>query len=157
VGGVIEVIATGFPAGVGEPPFDSLESSLAQAVFGVPGVKALEFGLGLGFATAKGSTANDPIGLVDGQPRPLGNNSGGINGGISNGNPILFAATFRPTASISLPQKSVRLSTLKEETIVVKGRHDPCILPRAVPVLEAVTALVLLDSLLEAEGKAWLS
>ncbi len=156
VGGAVEIMVAGVPAGIGEPPFDGVEGALARWVFAVPAVKALEFGAGTAFARMRGSEANDPIALSGGKPAPATNRSGGINGGIANGNPIVFRATLRPTPSISVPQRSVRLSTMKEEELVVKGRHDPCVVPRAVPVLEAAALLCVLDLMVQADGTAWM-
>ena len=147
VGGIVEVMAVGLPAGVGDPFFDSLESRLAHAVFAVPAVKGLEFGSGFGIAALRGSEANDPMTFVQGQVRTLSNHNGGITGGITNGMPILFRAAVKPTPSIARPQATVNLAEGTDTLLTVKGRHDPCIVPRAVPVLEAVTAWVLWDML----------
>jgi chorismate synthase len=157
VGGRVELLCLGLPPGIGEPPFDGIENSLSQWIFSVPGVKALEFGAGTGFAAMSGSEANDPIGIAAGRPRPLSNRSGGANGGISNGMPVRLAATLRPTPSISIAQRSVSLSSMSEAELRVKGRHDPCIVPRAVPALESACALCLLDLLIQAEGKGWMA
>jgi chorismate synthase len=156
VGGAVEVAVIGLPAGLGEPPFEGVESALAQWIFAVPAVKALEFGAGTAFARMKGSEANDPIVLRGGKPAPGSNRAGGANGGIANGNPVIFRATIRPTPSIARPQRSVRLSSMAEEEIIVKGRHDPCVVPRALPGLEAAALLSLLDLIVQAEGVAWM-
>lgn len=158
IGGQVEICVTGVPAGWGEPFFDSLESTLAHLIFSIPGVKALEFGAGTDFGSLKGSQANDPWTKVDGAVQSKTNKSGGINGGISNGMPLRFRATFRPTPSISIPQKTVDLTTGIETVLEIHGRHDPCIVPRACPVVEAVTAMALLEAMLDQQiqtQEAW--
>lgn len=154
VGGAIELACVGMPPGRGEPPFDGVESALSRWIFAVPGVKALEFGAGAALARMRGSEANDPIGMAEGGPRPLSNRAGGANGGLSNGLAVRFSVSMRPTPSISVAQRSVSLSAARDAELKVKGRHDPCIVPRAVPVLEAATALCLLDLLAAAEGRS---
>lgn len=149
VGGQIELVADGMTAGWGEPFFDSLESTLGHLIFSIPGVKALEFGAGTAFGNMKGSQANDPWTLQEGSVSSDTNNSGGINGGISNGMPLLARVTFRPTPSISVPQGTVNLKEGCETVLEIKGRHDPCIVPRACPVVEAATAMALLEAMLE--------
>lgn len=153
VGGAVELACVGMPPGYGEPPFDGVESALARWIFAVPGVKALEFGAGTAFASMSGSRANDPIAMDGGRPLPRSNLSGGANGGLSSGAAIRLTASMRPTPSIALPQDSVSLSEGRDEKLVVKGRHDPCIAPRAVPALEAAAALCLLGFLADAEGR----
>ena len=148
VGGIIEVMATGIPAGIGDPFFDSLESRLAHALFSVPAVKGIEFGAGFAIAVLKGSEANDPMIFEGDKVRTTRNNNGGITGGITNGMPVLFRVAVKPTSSISQPQQTVNVTEGKNTVLEIKGRHDPCIVPRAVPVMEAVTAWVLLDMLL---------
>ncbi len=149
VGGRVECVATGMPVGVGSPMFDGIENLLARALFGIPAVKALEFGRGSQVAGLCGSQHNDPwVPGPDGAPVPSKNDAGGLVGGLTTGAPILFSVAVKPTASIGLPQESVDLATGEAVELRVKGRHDPCIAPRAVPVVEAVTALVLLDALL---------
>ncbi len=148
VGGVIECVATGVPVGVGDPMFDGLENMLARALFGVPAVKGVEFGLGFAASDLRGSQDNDPFCVRDGRVATATNNAGGINGGISNGMPIVVRVAIKPTSSISRPQTTVNLDELAEEPLRVRGRHDPCIAPRAVPVVEAVVACVLLDAML---------
>lgn len=156
LGGSIEVICYGLGPGYGEPPFGGLEGQLATWLFAVPAVKALEFGLGRDFASARGSRANDPIGIVGAKPLPLENRSGGANGGFSNGREIRCLVSMRPTPSISLPQRTVSLSEGVALEHVIKGRHDPCVVPRAVPVLESAMALCLLDIICQREGKEWM-
>ena len=149
VGGIVEVMATGMPAGIGDPFFDSLESRLAHALFSVPAVKGIEFGAGFAMAALKGSEANDPMIFEGDKVKTTRNNNGGITGGITNGMPVLFRVAIKPTPSISQPQKTVNVTTGENTTLEIKGRHDPCIVPRAVPVIEAVTAWTLLDMLLD--------
>lgn len=157
VGGSVELALCGLGAGIGEPPYGGFEGNAARWLFSVPGVKALEWGAGSAFAGLRGSASNDQIGLVDGRPLPLSNRSGGVNGGISNGREQVMVVTLRPTASIHLPQRSVRLSSKAEEELLIHGRHDPCIVPRAVPALESALALAALDLLVQAEGPAWMA
>lgn len=145
IGGVVECAVIGVPAGVGGNMFSTVESKLASILFGVPAVKGVEFGEGFGFASMRGSAANDPYCIKDGKVDVKTNNNGGVLGGITTGAPIIFKAVIKPTPSISQPQQSVNLQTMEEETLVVKGRHDPCIAPRAVPVIEAAAALGILD------------
>ncbi len=148
VGGVVECAVIGFPGGVGGPMFDGIEGALSKAVFGIPAVKGIEFGNGFDAAILRGSENNDAFILKDGRVVTETNRSGGIQGGISNGMPLVFRAAFKPTPSIARPQRSVDLKTMEEKELVIKGRHDPCVVLRAVPVVEAVTALVLTDLLL---------
>ena len=147
VGGVIECAAVGVPVGVGDPMFDGLESRLASILFGVPAVKGVEFGAGFGVAQMRGSACNDPFVLRDGEVRTATNNNGGILGGIANGMPILLRVAVKPTPSIGKEQDSVCLSKMEETKLTVQGRHDPCIVQRAVPVIEAAVALALLDAI----------
>ena len=149
VGGTVECTVTGLPVGIGGPLFGGLDGKIASAIFGIPAVKGIEFGAGFAAARMKGSENNDPYTVKDGKIQTLSNNAGGILGGISTGMPVIFKTAFKPTPSITKPQQSVRLSTLEETELRVVGRHDPCIVPRAVPVVEAVTAIALLDALLE--------
>lgn len=155
VGGAIECVATGMPAGVGSPMFCGVENQIARAAFGIPAVKAIEFGRGVEVAALHGSQDNDPFELRDGQPAPATNNAGGILGGITTGAPVLFRVALKPTPSIARPQRSVDLARGEEATLEVHGRHDPCVATRAVPVVEAVCALALLDTWLAfpPEGK----
>ena len=147
VGGVIEVGVTGFPAGIGDPMFDGIENRIAQIVFGVPAVKGLEFGSGFDCASMRGSAHNDAYVLRSGRVETATNNHGGILGGISSGMPIVFRAAIKPTPSIFKPQKSVDMKNMTETELTIAGRHDPCIVPRAVPVLEAAAAIALADML----------
>lgn len=148
VGGSIECAVTGLPAGMGDGLFGGLESKLSQWVYAIPAVKGVEFGLGFAVASYVGSQANDPFVLVNGQIATASNHCGGILGGITTGMPVLFRVAVKPTPSIALPQKSVNMKTLEEVTLQIHGRHDPCILPRAVPVVEAAAAIAIYDLLL---------
>jgi chorismate synthase len=145
LGGVAEIVATGVPAGLGEPVFDKLDADLARGLMGIGAVKAVEIGAGVEAARMKGSEMNDPI--IPG-PKFASNNAGGILGGISTGEPIICRISVKPTPSISRPQRTVDLSTGEAAEIEIKGRHDPAIPPRIVPVAEAMVALVLADHLL---------
>jgi len=149
VGGVVEAACFGVPAGTGEPFFDSVESRVAQLLFSVPAVKGVEFGAGFRFSELLGSEANDPLGLEDGKIVSRTNRNGGILGGIANGAPIIVRAAIKPTASIGLPQQTVDMKTLSETTLELTGRHDPCIVPRVVPVVEACLAIAILDLMRE--------
>ncbi len=145
VGGVVECRVTGLPAGVGNPIFDTLEGDLSKALFSIPAVKAVEFGSGVKAAEMYGSAHNDPFILKDDKILTETNNAGGILGGISSGMPIICKVTFKPTPSIAKPQRTVDLSRGEESIIEIKGRHDPCVVPRAVPVVEATVSVVLVD------------
>ena len=150
VGGIIECTVSGCPAGVGDPMFGGLENRIAQAVFGIPAVKGIEFGAGFSTAAMKGSEVNDPfLPDPDGTLRTAGNNHGGILGGMSTGMPIVFRAAVKPTPSIAKEQKSVDIRTGEPVPLWVTGRHDPCIVPRAVPCVEAAAAAALYDAILE--------
>ena len=149
VGGVVECIVTGIPAGVGSPMFGGLESMLSAALFAIPAVKGVEFGSGFSAALMRGSKHNDKIALDGGKIVTRTNNAGGILGGISDGMPVIFRAAFKPTPSIQKLQRTISLSAMKEEELQITGRHDPCVVPRAVPVVEAAAAIVILDALLE--------
>jgi len=149
VGGVIECQVTGLPVGLGGALFDGLESRISAAVFGIPAVKGIEFGAGFASAAMRGSENNDAYCIKDGAIQTETNHAGGILGGMANGMPLTFRAAFKPTPSIAKPQKTVNLETMSETEISVSGRHDACIVPRAVPCVEAAAACALLDALLE--------
>lgn len=149
VGGVVECAVTGAPAGLGDPIFDGMENRLAAVIFGIPAVKGLEFGSGFAGARLRGSGNNDPFVLRDGRVETETNRHGGILGGITSGMPILFRAAFKPTPSIAQVQRSVSLSRRSPAELEIRGRHDPCIVPRAVPCVEAAAAVAVLDALLE--------
>ncbi len=148
VGGLIECIATGLPAGLGDPMFGGMESRIAQIVYGIPAVKGLEFGSGFTGSYLRGSQNNDNYTVCDGQIKTDKNYAGGILGGITNGMPLVFQAAIKPTPSIGAEQKTVSLSQMEECSVCVKGRHDPCIAPRAVPVIEAAAAVAIFDAYL---------
>jgi chorismate synthase len=144
VGGVIECVARGIAPGIGEPVFDKLEADLAKAMLSIPAAKGFEIGSGFAATRMRGSQHNDPFEMREGRIRTRTNNSGGVQGGISNGEDIYFRVAFKPPATIALPQKTVTSSKQKSE-LAARGRHDPCVLPRAVPIVEAMAALVLCD------------
>jgi len=150
VGGVVECIASNVPVGVGEPLFDSLDADVAKILFDVPAVKGVEFGAGFKAAQLKGSENNDQYVIRDRKIVTLTNNAGGILGGLSSGMPVLVRVAIKPTPSISKEQKTVDLSKMGETLIRVKGRHDPCVVPKAVPVIESAVAIVLADHMLRA-------
>ncbi len=149
VGGVVECSAIGLPAGLGDPMFDGVENRLAAALFGIPAVKGVEFGAGFSAAARRGSENNDPFVVENGQIRTQTNHAGGALGGITTGMPLVLRAAFKPTSSIAREQQTVSLSARDNTRLQIHGRHDPCVAHRAVPVVEAVTAVVLLDLLLE--------
>ena len=149
VGGVIEAVATGLPVGLGEPFFDSIESVVAHLAFAIPGVKGVEFGEGFRSARMRGSEHNDPFVWDGDRVRSLTNHAGGILGGLATGAPLLVRVAVKPTSSIARPQRTVNLVERTNVEIVVTGRHDPCIVPRAVVVVEAITAFALADLALE--------
>lgn len=148
VGGIVEVLSLNVPPGLGEPVFDKLDADLAKGLMSIGAVKGVEIGAGFGSARLNGSQANDEFILKEGRIETLTNNSGGILGGISNGMPLIMRAAIKPTASIEKVQRTVDISTKKPVEIEIKGRHDPCIVPRVLPVCEAMTALVLADHIL---------
>ena len=148
VGGVIECAVLGLPAGLGGPLFDGMEGRFASIVFGIPAVKGIEFGAGFASARLRGSENNDPFTVENGTVKTVSNRCGGILGGITDGMPLTFRAAFKPTPSIARAQQSVNLKTLTPETLRVTGRHDPCIVPRAVPCVEAAAAVAVYDALL---------
>ena len=148
IGGEIECAITGLPAGLGEPMFGGVESRIAQIVYGIPAVKSLEFGAGKSVAYSLGSKLNDAFTVDNGVVKTETNNCGGILGGITNGMPVIFRVAIKPTPSIGKMQKSVNLRTLNEVEMEIKGRHDPCIVPRAVPVVEAAAAIAIYDLIL---------
>lgn len=156
VGGVLETAVIGMPAGVGEPWFDTVEGLLAHALFSVPAVKGVSFGAGFGISDMRGSEANDPLCVSDGEIRTESNNSGGICGGITNGMPIVFRTAVKPTPSISKPQRTVDIAANENAELSVSGRHDPAIVHRARAVVDAVTALTLCDMLAQRFGTDWL-
>ncbi len=147
VGGILESAVLGMPPGVGEPWFDTLEGLLAHALFSIPAVKGVEFGSGFALSHMCGSEANDPLRMMDGDIVTLSNHNGGINGGISNGMPLVFRVAVKPTPTIGQPQETVDYTTKENVTLVGKGRHDPCIVHRARAVVDAVAAIVLADAL----------
>ncbi len=147
VGGTIECMAIGVHAGLGAPMFDGIESRLASAIFGIPAVKGVEFGKGFEASLMRGSEHNDPFIIENGEIKTATNNAGGILGGITNGAPIILRVAIKPTPSIAKEQQTVSLSKMENTTLSIKGRHDPCIAHRAVPVIEAVVALIILDEL----------
>lgn len=149
VGGIVECAAVGFPAGIGSPMMDGLENIISQLVFAIPAVKGLEFGNGFACADLFGSENNDEFAIENGKVVTKTNNHGGILGGISSGMPIIFRAAFKPTPSISREQNSVDFKDMTEQTLLIKGRHDPCVVPRAVPCVEAALNIALLSALLE--------
>lgn len=149
VGGIVECAVCGLPAGLGSPMFDTVESRLASLLFAVPAVKGVSFGAGFGMAQLRGSEANDAYAVKDGQIVTETNHNGGVLGGITTGMPVVFEAVIKPTASISQPQQTVNLKTMEQETVVVKGRHDACIVPRAAAVIEAAACICMLDLITE--------
>jgi chorismate synthase len=151
VGGVVEVVAVNVPPGLGEPVFDKLDADLAKGLMSIGSVKGVEIGAGFGVSKKFGSENNDPLALKNGKIITLTNNSGGILGGISSGMPIVVRAAVKPTSSIALEQQTVDLEKMEETTLKVKGRHDPCIAPRVLPVCEAMVAIVLADHALRAD------
>lgn len=149
VGGIIECAAVGFPAGIGSPMMDGLENIISQLVFAIPAVKGIEFGIGFECADLFGSENNDEYAIENGNIVTRTNNHGGILGGISSGMPIIMRVAFKPTPSVSRPQKSVDFKDMAEQELIIKGRHDPCVVPRAVPCVEAAMNIALLAAMIE--------
>ncbi len=152
VGGVVACVIRNVPAGLGEPTFEKLEAKLAQAMLAIPATKGFEIGSGFAGTRLRGSQHNDPFVQKDGRLGTLSNRSGGIQGGISNGEPITLRIAFKPPATISLPQETVDFDG-QDAILAAKGRHDPCVVPRAVPIVEGMAALVILDMLLRQEAR----
>ena len=148
IGGTVKCVVKNFPEGKGGPIFNSMESNISRAIFSIPSIKGIEFGAGFKAASMKGSEHNDPWILKNGKIETSKNDAGGIIGGISTGMPIEFTVAVKPTASIGIIQKTVNIKTMENTEIEFGGRHDPCIVPRIIPVVEAMTANVLLDCLL---------
>ncbi len=155
LGGILETIVINVPAGLGDPLFTSVEGALANAMFGIGGIKGVEFGKGFEFASMKGSSANDPFRVEDGKVMTTTNNNGGINGGITNGMPIVMKTVVKPTSSISIKQDSVDMYSNENSTIEIVGRHDPAIIHRARVVVDSMTSFVLLDLLITRYGQDW--
>lgn len=148
-------MVTGLPAGIGDPFFDSVESQLSHMMFSVPAVKGIEFGDGFALADLRGSQANDAFYYDDDVVKTRTNHNGGINGGITNGMPVVFRLAVKPTASISQKQETIDTDTKENCDLVIKGRHDPCIVQRAIPVVEAAAAWAILDVCLSEKGRCW--
>ncbi|MEM8956030.1 MAG: chorismate synthase, partial [Verrucomicrobiota bacterium] len=144
LGGIVECVVRNCPPGLGEPVFDKLDADLAKAIMSLPATKGFEIGSGFAGTTLTGAEHNDPFTMEDDRVRTTSNRSGGIQGGISNGEPIVFRAAFKPTATIMSPQQTVTADGQDTE-LAARGRHDPCVLPRAIPMVEAMTALTLVD------------
>lgn len=157
VGGVLETVVTGLPTGVGEPWFDSVEGMLSHALFSIPAVKGVEFGAGFSIADMTGSVANDPFVSVGGEIKTKTNNNGGINGGITNGMPVLFRTAIKPTPTISKEQETVDIRDNSNTVLAARGRHDPCIVHRARVVVDSITAIVLCDMLSAKFGTDWMA
>lgn len=159
VGGTIECCVTGLPAGLGDPMFGGMENRIAQIIFGIPAIKGIEFGRGFESAKLTGIENNDPFTLENGEIRTETNNCGGILGGITNGMPVVFRVAVKPTPSVAIPQESIDLKAGEKKMLTVKGRHDPCIVPRAVPCVEAAAAAAVYDALLgrrkETGDRSW--
>lgn len=149
VGGIVECAAAGLPAGIGSPMFDGVENRLASIIFGIPAIKGLEFGAGFELAHMRASQANDPYCMVNGEVRTTANRNGGILGGITTGMPLILRAAVKPTPSISREQDTVDLTSGENSKLTIHGRHDPCIVPRALPVVEAAMAVAILDMMTE--------
>jgi len=157
IGGITETAVTGLEAGLGEPWFDSVESRISHAVFGIGAVKGIEFGAGFEMALKRGSEVNDQIRVEDGRYHTLTNNNGGINGGITNGMPVTFRCAVKPTPTIARPQQTVNFITGENIEMTAKGRHDPAIIRRICPVIDSITAIVISDMLCSRHGTDWLA
>ncbi|MBQ7859087.1 MAG: chorismate synthase [Faecalibacterium sp.] len=157
VGGVLETAIVGLPAGLGEPFFDSVESTLAHMAFSIPAVKGIEFGTGFGFADLRGSAANDPFRMEDGRVVTATNHNAGINGGITNGMPVVFRTAIKPTPSIFKPQDTVDYLAKQNTVLTLQGRHDPCIVARAAIVQSCAAALAVADLLSARYGEGWMT
>ena len=155
IGGILQTAVIGLPLGVGDPWFESLEGVIANAMFSIGGIKGIEFGAGFHFADGLGSSMNDELAYENGNVVTLSNNNGGINGGLSNGMPIIFNLAVKPTPSIAQPQRSINLRTGENVTLEIKGRHDPAIIRRIVPVVNALLAIVLLDEITKKFGEEY--
>ena len=156
VGGVIETGIINMEVGYGDPFFDSIESKISQIIFSIPGVKGIEFGAGFEISGMLGSESNDEYYYENNKVKAYSNNNGGILGGISNGMPIIFKSAFKPTPSIALEQRSVDISNNENTLINIHGRHDPCIVLRAIPVVNCATAIAILDTVIETYGVKWM-
>ena len=155
LGGVVETFVINVPAGYGEPFFDSIESKISHIIFSIPSVKGVEFGAGFKITEMTGKEANDQFMINNDKVTTVTNNNGGILGGISNGMPIIFKTAIKPTPSIQCSQNTVNISSMENTLINIKGRHDPCIVPRVIPVIEGACALVILDLIMERDGEKW--
>lgn len=156
IGGTVSCVIRNVPVGIGEPVYEKLEAKLAQGMLAIPATKGIEIGSGFEGTKMKGSEHNDPFITKDGRLGTISNNSGGIQGGISNGEPVTLRIAFKPPATISLPQETVDYSG-KPITLAAKGRHDPCVVPRAVPIVESMAALIVLDMILRQEARKSIS
>jgi len=148
VGGIIECCAAGVPAGLGSPFFGSMESRISSIMYSIPAVKGVQFGAGFEITKMTGFDANDPIRTDGDRVYTQSNYNGGINGGITNGMPIVFSVAIKPTPSISIEQETIDLDTMENVNYAIEGRHDPCIVPRALPVVESGLAIALLDAII---------
>lgn len=155
VGGIIETFIINVPAGLGQPFFDSVESKLSHMLFSIPSVKGIEFGNGYDITKMRGSSANDSYYIEKDMILSHSNNNGGIIGGITSGIPVIFRTAIKPTPSISLLQQTINVSLMENTALQIEGRHDPCIVPRALPVIEGAAAIVILDLILERDGELW--
>ena len=153
VGGIVECLITGLPAGLGQPMFGGMESKISQIVYGIPAVKGIDFGSGFAGSYLLGSENNDDFAVSNGTVLTASNNCGGILGGITNGMPLIFHTAFKPTPSIARPQNSISIAEMKGVCLEISGRHDPCIVPRAIPVVEAAAAIAVFDALLLRKGE----